>query len=677
MRLALLHEGRALDTVVVALAVLGQIEVWADSAAEPRLLAAAGSLLATLPLLLRRRFPFAAPVFIFVAVAVLTVARSEAVRDGAGVTLFALVLAFWIVGARNERNQALAAAAVGFAAVAVLADRAAAPEVRANPPFPGGAVQMGSFEVEVLFLVPIVAALALGAYVLRARERRASVLEERTARLERDREEEARAAVAAERRRIARDLHELIVHGVSVMTVQAGAARVLLDEEPGRAREPLLAIEEAGRQTLAETRRLLGMLRTDDDEATLAPVPELAELALPEPVETAVAPEERGEVDGAGTLLRRYAFDVLIVLVAVVSEIEIFVISVPGPTAVLIPAVLLWTLPLLWRRRFPLAAPACVFAVLTASAFFGDAVGGDVTSAVPLFLAFWVVGYDNDRNQLLAGLALGFASLVVIADQDVRLETGDTVSAIVTSGAVALVAYVLRRRARRATAFEERAARLEREREEQARAAVAAERRRIARDLHDVIAHSISVMTVQAGAARLVLAEEPERAREPLLAVEQTGRQSLAEMRRLVGFLRPHETDAAPAARASLAALTDLLGQVRTAGLPVELAVDGEQRELPPGIELAAYRIVQEALTNARKHGSPTRATVALHYGPGALEIEVANDIRGRTTRNGTGHGLVGMRERVALYRGELEAGPREGRGFVVRARLPVEPVLS
>jgi signal transduction histidine kinase len=180
---------------------------------------------------------------------------------------------------------------------------------------------------------------------------------------------------------------------------------------------------------------------------------------------------------------------------------------------------------------------------------------------------------------------------------------------------------------------------------------------------------------VQAGAARLVLAEDPERARGPLLAVEETGRQSLAEMRRLVGLLRPEEPGAAPAPRASLAALTDLLAQVRNAGLPVELAVDGDRRALPPGIELAAYRIVQEALTNARRHASPTHATVALRYAPGALEIEIANDVRGRTSPNGTGHGLVGMRERVALYRGELEAGPQQGRGFVVRARLPVEAV--
>jgi signal transduction histidine kinase len=302
-------------------------------------------------------------------------------------------------------------------------------------------------------------------------------------------------------------------------------------------------------------------------------------------------------------------------------------------------------------------------------------VGGDVTSAVPLFLAFWVLGYHNERNQLLAGLALGFASLLVIADQDVRLEASDLVSAIVTSAAVAIVAYFLRRRTRHASELEEQAARLDRERGHRARAAVAAERRRIARDLHDVIAHSISVMTVQAGAARLVLAEEPQRAREPLLAVERTGRQSLAEMRRLVGILRPVETETAPSPRASLAALADLLAQVRTAGLPVELAVDGEQRTLPPGIELAAYRIVQEALTNARKHGSPSSATVALHYAPGALELEIADDGDLEPTAGGAGHGLVGMQERVALYRGELEAGPREGRGFVVRARLPVEGV--
>jgi signal transduction histidine kinase len=181
-------------------------------------------------------------------------------------------------------------------------------------------------------------------------------------------------------------------------------------------------------------------------------------------------------------------------------------------------------------------------------------------------------------------------------------------------------------------------------------------------------------MTVQAGAARLLLADQPERARAPLTSVEETGRQALAEMRRLLGILRTDEASAALTARPGLAALAGLLAQVRTAGLPVDLAIEGEARSLPSGLDLAAYRIVQEALTNACKHAGPARAHVLVRYRRQALELEITNDGRHPTRADGGGHGLVGMRERVALYGGELEAGPRSEGVYAVRARLPLEP---
>jgi signal transduction histidine kinase len=200
------------------------------------------------------------------------------------------------------------------------------------------------------------------------------------------------------------------------------------------------------------------------------------------------------------------------------------------------------------------------------------------------------------------------------------------------------------------------------------------ERRRIARELHDVIAHSITLMTVQAGAARLLLAEEPERAREPVLSVEETGRQALAELRRLLGMIRSGDGEPALAPQPGLARLDDLMGQARRAGLPVDLAVAGEPRALPPGLDLTAYRIVQEALTNARRHAGPARASVLVRYGIESLELEVTDDGRTAPTRSdGGGHGLVGMRERVALYDGTLEAGRRPEGGYAVRVRLPVE----
>lgn len=809
MVLGRLPEGRLLDAVLVVLAVLGEVEIWIGSAAEPKFAAGSGALIATLPLLLRRRLPLGAPVFVFAGTAALAAARPEALREGASTTFFALLLAFWIVGADNEQHRVVAGGAVGLAALAVLSGRAATEEPRADPLFPGGVVRMGVFDAYVVVFFALGAGLSIAAYALQWRARRASALEARAARLEREREEEAHIAVAAERLRIARDLHNVIVHGVSVMTIQAGAARLLLEEEPRRAREPLLSVEEAGRETLAETRRLLGILRTEEDEASLAPRPGLASLtelvaqvrrtdlpvelvvageprALPTGVELAayrIAQEAlthalehdraasarldlrygsdvlelelttdgpdvfrngdsdghwllgmrervalyRGELDagprpGGGYAVRarfpveldapafaspplpasvlherasktesrsaghesriwaplqRHLFDALVVVLAVVSEIEIWITSVPGPTVVLVPSVLLWTLPLLWRRRFPFAAPACVFAVQAISAFAGEAVGGAVTAAAPLFLAFWTLGAHNERKQAVAGVLLGAASIVVVADRDARLAADEATSAIVIFGALSLVAFVLRRRASRAGALEKKATHLEREREDRARAAVAAERRRVARDLHDVIAHSVSVMTIQAGAARLLLAEEPQRACEPLVSVEETGRQTLTEMRRLLGILRVDEAEVALAPRPGLAALGGLLAQVRTAGLPVEFAVAGPPRALPPGVELAAYRIVQEALTNARKHCTPVGAGVALRYGRDALEVEITNEGRYVARADGGGHGLVGMRERVALYGGVLEAGPRAEGGYRVRARLPIEPAQT
>jgi signal transduction histidine kinase len=243
----------------------------------------------------------------------------------------------------------------------------------------------------------------------------------------------------------------------------------------------------------------------------------------------------------------------------------------------------------------------------------------------------------------------------------------------VMGGAICLIAYALQRRTKLARELEQRAARLERERDERTRAAIAEERRRIARELHDVIAHTVSVMTVQAGAARLLLDDEPERAVEPLLAVEETGRQALAEIGRLLGILREGEGEIAFARRPGMADLDALVEHARRAGLAVEVAVEGRPSALAPGVDLAAYRIVQEALTNALKHSGPTHAEVTVRYGGGAVDLEIANDGRVVSAGDRGGHGLVGMRERAALYGGELEAGPRTGGGYAVRARLPVE----
>jgi len=200
---------------------------------------------------------------------------------------------------------------------------------------------------------------------------------------------------------------------------------------------------------------------------------------------------------------------------------------------------------------------------------------------------------------------------------------------------------------------------------------VAEERQRIARELHDVVAHAISVIVVQARGGRRLLDTEPAEARGAFDTIEGTGQQVLGEMRRLLGLLRESEDQLALAPQPSLVRIDDLVEQVRDAGLPVELAIEGEPTELPPGIDLSAYRIVQEALTNALKHAGPATARVTLRYGEDSLELEIADDGSGSAAGNGGGHGLVGIKERVAMLGGEVEAGGRVAGGYTVRARLP------
>ena len=269
----------------------------------------------------------------------------------------------------------------------------------------------------------------------------------------------------------------------------------------------------------------------------------------------------------------------------------------------------------------------------------------------------------------------------------VAVSNGGRVGGLIPELALFAIAWVLgdNLRTRRAylAELEARAERLEREREEKAERAVIDERARIARELHDVIAHNVSVMVVQASAGEELFDTDPDRARESLAAVAATGRAALAELRRLLGVIRAEEegAEAAYAPQPGIEYVDELVHQVRQAGLAVELSVVGEPRELPEGVGLCAYRIVQEALTNTLKHAQASRAQVSVRYVDDALELLVLDDGRSvppaADAENG-GHGLIGMRERVALFSGELTARPRSpGGGYEVRARLPLEEVRT
>jgi signal transduction histidine kinase len=235
-----------------------------------------------------------------------------------------------------------------------------------------------------------------------------------------------------------------------------------------------------------------------------------------------------------------------------------------------------------------------------------------------------------------------------------------------------LTVRALRERQRQLVA---QATELQREREENARRAVLEERVRIARELHDVVAHHVSVMGVQAGAARRVMQRQPDKAQEVLSAIEASSRQAVVELHRLLGFLRRANEPDELAPQPGLAQISELVTQAGQGGLAVEVVIEGHPRQLPRTLELSAYRVIQEALTNARKHSGGTAATVRLGYRPATLEVEVMDHGDGRQAQLKThtrGHGLVGMRERVALHGGHLRAGPRQEGGFAVHASFPV-----
>jgi signal transduction histidine kinase len=372
--------------------------------------------------------------------------------------------------------------------------------------------------------------------------------------------------------------------------------------------------------------------------------------------------------------LRRHVLDVLVMTLAAVQQAEVWIAPVPGPRLAVMFATALWTLPLLLRRRLPFAAPAFAFAVQIGASFIDPtAFGGEATALLALLLTFWVVGAQDHPSQAIAGAALGCATLAVIAQRDARVDTDGAIFAMVMGGTVTLIAFTLRRRGTRAAELEQRADRLLGEHEQRARAAVAAERARIARDLHDVIAHSLSVMTVQAGAARLILDKQPESAREPIVAVEETGRQTLAELRRLLGLLHQGPGEATRLPHPGMDDLDALVERARTAGLPVVLRVEGTRGALPAGIDLAAYRIIQDALTNALEHANPASAQVNVRYGPDALRVEISDDRREIRDADGDNTLLAALRERAQLYGGQLDAGSRAGGDYAVRARLPLE----
>jgi len=396
----------------------------------------------------------------------------------------------------------------------------------------------------------------------------------------------------------------------------------------------------------------------------------------------------------ANDVAREYWFELLIAVMAFAGMLELVIgRDAPGAPStslwVTVPAIAVLVTPLFFRRRFPFAGPAAYWLIAPVLTYMDPLLIPFVGSLglVGMASAF-LLGNLRDEKQAGIGLTIVLGSILIVVAGIPGSQTASQLVFIPLRFVVSWVAgYALRERSEQAEAAEMRAAiaehqreaaemraiLAEREREAAARIAVAEERARIARELHDIVAHAMSVMVLQVGAVRHKLPRGLEEDREALGRVEQAGRTALAEMRRLLGAMRNDGDDVELGPQPGLDALDSLVEDVGQAGLHVRLRRDGEPFSLPRAIDLSAYRIVQEGLTNALKHAHANQAEVTVRYRPDELELEVYDDGEGPATTDGLGHGLIGIRERVTIYGGAMSAGAAPDGGFVLSARLPVD----
>ena len=369
--------------------------------------------------------------------------------------------------------------------------------------------------------------------------------------------------------------------------------------------------------------------------------------------------------------------DGLLVAVAAWQQVQIWIGAHSGNRLAVVPLELAFVAALLLRDRFPAGSRVGAFAALGAWAgFMPHDHGSSASFFVGSMLAFWIAGFAPEWRPALAGWSAGILLMAYAESVFPGGGFGEFLFTALIQTGVWTGGFVLVQRTRHARVLEADLVAAREEREERARRAVTDERMRIARELHDVIAHNLTVAIIQMTAARAEIAAPDSHGSlaRHLEAADSSCRQALAEMRRVLGVLRPHDGEPALAPVPGLACVSDLVEAVRNAGLPLELTVQGTPDRTTGGVDLAAYRIVQEALTNALKHSGGAPTTLMLHYQQDAIEIEVINAGRTRAPGNGEGgRGLVGMRERALLYGGTLDAGPNTAGGFRVAATLPLD----
>ena len=377
-------------------------------------------------------------------------------------------------------------------------------------------------------------------------------------------------------------------------------------------------------------------------------------------------------------LARRYWFEVPVVLLAIEGMVEVVVRrdAPDAPRTTLwfaVPALAVLVLPLLARRRFPFAAPVMFWLLAAAITFVDGRLLAFATSTFVLGMGVaFVLGLLRDAVRAWIGLGVVLVVEVILVYNIPGHPDSQLFFIPILFGICWVAGFAVRDRAEQAEAAQVRASQAEQERDVAARIAVTEERARIARELHDIVAHAVSVMVLQVGAVRHKLPDSVAEDRDALRGVEQAGRGALAEMRRLLAVMRRDDDGEELAPQPSLDRLNTLVEEIGRAGLSVQVRIDGNPFPLPRGIDLSAYRIVQEGLTNALKHADASHADVTIHYSPDEVRIEVLDNGRGAAARNGNGHGLIGIRERVKLYGGEMTAGTANGGGFILSTRLPL-----
>ena len=382
-------------------------------------------------------------------------------------------------------------------------------------------------------------------------------------------------------------------------------------------------------------------------------------------------------VSGIRGLVRSYWYDALIVALGIEALLEL-IIGRDNPSSArtlwfALPAITVLVLPILGRRRFPFLALASYWVLAAGITFIDWRPVPFAVSLVPVGLSVaFLLGNLRDAPKAIVGLVVIVTCMAALVHEIPGHSTAELVFIPIEFAIAWVAGFALRERSEQAAAAELRAELAERERDAAARVAVAEERARIARELHDIVAHAVSVMVLQVGAVRHKLPDELAEDRDALTGVERAGRTALTDMRRLLAAMRSDDDGAELSPQPGLDRLKTLVEEVGRAGLPVRVHVDGEPFPLPRGIDLSGYRILQEALTNALKHARATVADVTLRYQPNELQLEVRDDGIGNAPSDGLGHGLVGIRERVKIYGGEMSAGAANEGGFVLNTRLPL-----